>query len=134
MKKPTTMMIDDIKYVREDSIKKEEIIFTGDDSVATIMIGKPVIVSSRNEGINAGIVFLADDTGVVLMDCRRLYYHKPLNKKLSWYEGVAQSGISDDSKVSCTVEKKVIIESYSMTEASVSAYQTILNITPNAQG
>jgi hypothetical protein len=66
-------------------------------------IGKYVICRSRNEGINAGIVQDIDETGVVLQDARRLYYHKPANKEVSWYEGVAKYGISEDSKVGTAV-------------------------------
>ena len=113
-------------YVPKDSIKNETIIFTGQQTVATIMICKPVIVRSRNEGVNAGIVELADETGVVLKNARRLYYHKPKDKSLSWYEGVAMSGISDDQKVSGAVDRKVIIENYSMTEMSIEIYNQIL--------
>ena len=121
-------------YVLKDSIKNETIEFTGDETVATIMIGKPVIVRSRNEGINVGIVELADDTGVVLKNARRLYYHRPKDKSLSWYEGVAMSGISNDSRVSGTVDRKVIIEEYSMTEIkSMEVYNQILNLTPYEQ-
>lgn len=114
--------------------KTETINFTGEDTVATIMIGKPVIVRSSNEGINVGIVELADETGVVLKDARRLYYHRPKDKSLSWYEGVAESGISDNSKVSGTVTRKVIIEKYSMTEiTNIEIYNEILNLKPNEQ-
>lgn len=121
-------------YVLKGSETKDVINFTGEQTVASVMIGKPVIVRSRNEGINVGIVELADDTGVVLRDARRLYYHKPLDKNLSWYEGVAMSGISSDSKVSGTVDRKVIIEDYSMTELkSIDIYNQILNIKPNEQ-
>lgn len=122
-------------YVPKSSVKEEVINFTGEESVATIMIGKPVIVRSSNEGVNAGIVELADETGVVLKNSRRLYYHRPKDKSLSWYEGVAESGISSNSKVSGTVERKVIIEKYSMTEiASYDIYNEIINIKPNEQG
>lgn len=128
------MEINGAIYVLKDSIKNETIEFTGDETVATIMIGKPVIVRSRNEGINVGIIELADDTGVVLKNARRLYYHRPKDKSLSWYEGVAMSGISNDSKVSGTVDRKVIIEDYSMTEIkSMDIYNQILNLIPNEQ-
>ena len=110
--KPETIKIDEIEYIRKDSVKEEVINFTGEETIASIMIGKPVIVRSRNEGINVGIVELADETGVVLKNARRLYYHRPKDKSLSWYEGVAQSGISDNSRVSGTVDRKVIIEDY----------------------
>ena len=132
MSKPETIMIDDQKYVRAD--KAEVVTFTGDESIASRMIGKKVIVRSRNEGINAGIVVLADETGVELKDCRRIWYHKPKDKLLSWYEGVAVSGISEDSKVSCTVPRKTIIEDYSMTVCLDDAFISIMEATPNAQG
>lgn len=121
-------------YVPKEFAKAEVIEFTGEQSVATVMIGKAVIVRSRNEGINIGIVELADDAGVVLKNARRLYYHRPKDKSLSWYEGVAMSGISDNSKVSGTVDRKVIIEDYSMTEIKTMAiYNEILNLKPNEQ-
>jgi hypothetical protein len=77
-------------------------------------IGEPVIVRTRNEGINFGILEQADETGCVISQARRIYYHKPKDKSVAWYEGVSQSGLSDDSKVSCAVEKKYIIEDYSL--------------------
>ena len=50
-------------------------------------IGNYVIIRSRNEGINAGILIEADDTGCRLKNARRIY--KPISKdrSLSWYEG-----------------------------------------------
>lgn len=97
------------------------------------LIGDFVICRSRNEGINAGTVVELDDTGVILKDCRRIWYHKPKDKDLSWYEGVAKSGLSDDSKVSCTCEVKVIIEDYSLTLCTETAKQSIMGKVPNAQ-
>ena len=126
MSEPETLMINKVEYVRKDSAKAEVVDFTGEDSVASRMIGKAVIVRSRNEGVNAGVVVLADDTGIELKDCRRLYYHKPKDKKLAWYEGVSVSGLSDDSKVSGTVSQKIIIEDYSMTFCLPSAYKSIM--------
>ena len=46
-------------------------------SITDSAIGKFVIVRSRNEGVNAGTLRAADDTGVILEDCRRIWYHKP---------------------------------------------------------
>ena len=133
MSTPETTMIDNVKYVREDSIKTEIVTFDGPESIASRMIGKKVIVRSSNEGINAGIVVLADETGIELKECRRIYYHRPKDRNLSWYEGVAVSGISDDSIVSGTVGRKVIIEKYSMTLCSDEAYKSIMEAKPNAQ-
>ena len=95
-------------------------------------VGKYVIVRSRNEGINAGKILELDDTGVILEDARRLYYHKPANKELSWYEGVALEGLSKDSKVGAEVTK-LIIEDYSITVCSKDAEKSIRGAKTNAQ-
>lgn len=95
-------------------------------------IGKYVICRTRNEGVNAGEVIALDETGVILKDARRLYYHKPADAKLSWYEGVAISGVSDDSKLSAPVEK-VIIEDYSLTVCTEKAKSSIISAKNNEQ-
>lgn len=128
---PKTIKINEVEYVQKGS--QEVVNFTGEETLASRMIGKKVIVRTRNEGINAGIVVLADDTGVELKECRRIWYHKPLDKSVSWYEGIAMTGISKDSKVSCTVNSKVIIEDYSMTLCTDEAFETIMELNPNGQ-
>lgn len=136
MNHPETIKIDEIYYRREDTIpmSPEAVIFTGEESVATRMIGKNVIVRTRNEGINAGEVVFADSSGVELKNCRRIWYHKPKDKSVCWYEGVAKTGLSSDSKVSCTVSSKVIIEDYSMTLCTSEAFKSIMEKIPHAQG
>jgi hypothetical protein len=133
-----TLTINDVEYVRKDSIKQAEplsttVVVKEGDSVATAFVGKFVIVRSRNEGINAGTVEAADNTGIVLKDCRRLYYHRPSDTKLSWYEGVAVTGLSNNSKCSGTVGHKAIVEDYSITECTPAAEASIMEHTPNAQ-
>ena len=91
-------------------------------------IGKYVICRTRNEGINFGKVKDIDSTGVVLSSARRIYYHKPKDSSVSWYEGVSKSGLSNDSKISCLTEK-VIIEDYSLTVCTDEAIESILNKT-----
>lgn len=90
-------------------------------------IGKYVIVRSRNEGINAGFVKALDSTGIILQEARRIWYHKPKDRKTAWYEGVALSGLSEDSKISAAVEEKVIVEDYSLTLCSTDAKTSISN-------
>lgn len=102
------------------------------DVLGSRFVGKYVIVRSRNEGINAGKVLELDDTGVILEDARRLYYHKPANKELSWYEGVALEGLSKDSKVGAEVTK-LIIEDYSITVCTKDAEKSIRGAKTNAQ-
>ncbi len=95
-------------------------------------IGKYVICRTRNEGVNAGRVVRLDETGVVLENSRRLYYHKPLNKNVSWYEGVAQSGLSNNSKVGAAVTK-IIVEDYSLTLCTKTAEKSISKAKDNEQ-
>lgn len=65
-------------------------------------------------------------------DARRLYYHKPVNKNASWYEGVAAYGISVDSKVGTAVEK-LIVEDYSLTICTAEAEKSIRGAKDNVQ-
>jgi len=101
--------------------------------VAGTMIGKYAIIRSRNEGINAGTIIAADGTGVVLKDARRLWHHRPADKSESWYEGVAKTGLSPESKVSGTVSLKAIIEDYSITLCTDKARASIEGASTHAQ-
>lgn len=87
-------------------------------------IGHYVLVRSRNEGINAGFVVAADETGIVLSEARRIWYHRPADET-AWYEGVANSGLRHDSKISAAVIEKVIVENYSITVCSAEAEKSI---------
>jgi hypothetical protein len=95
-------------------------------------IGRYVLVRSRNEGINAGVVVAADATGVVLAECRRIWYHRPADET-SWYEGVANSGLHPSSKISAAVCEKVIVEDYSITICSAAAEKSIREFPANEQ-
>ena len=95
-----------------------------DIAIHSRYIGKYVIVRSRNEGINAGEVVMADSTGIVLKEARRVWYHRPADET-AWYEGVANSGLRHDSKISAAVSEKAIIEDYSVILCSSSAEESI---------
>jgi hypothetical protein len=95
-------------------------------------VGQYVICRTRNEGINAGKVIDCDETGVILEDSRRLYHHKPADKTLSWYEGVALEGLSRDSKIGAEVEK-VIVEDYSLTVCTEKSEKSIRSAKANEQ-
>jgi hypothetical protein len=94
-------------------------------SIFKSAIGKYVIIRSRNEGVNAGKLIAADETGCVIKNARRLWYSKPADPKQAWYEGVANSGLHSESKVSPKVNRKYIVEDYSITECSVDAAKSI---------
>lgn len=106
---------------------------TAGATVAANMIGKYAIIRSRNEGINAGVIVAADHTGVILENARRIWYHKPADKSESWYEGVANTGLSLDSKVSGAVAQKAIIEDYSVTICTDVARKSIEAAPAHAQ-
>lgn len=124
----------DINEMKFGDILKISPMFNGakPNSLLDRYVGKYVICRTRNEGINAGEVVALDDTGVILKDARRLYYHKPLDKSISWYEGVAISGISQDSKIGAPVEK-AIIEDYSLTVCTDLAKLSITSAKTNEQ-
>ena len=88
-------------------------------------IGKYVLIRSRNEGINAGVLKDADETGCVLTNARRLWHHHPKDTGQSWYEGVANSGLSDNSRISSAVSEKHIVEDYSITVCTETAEKSI---------
>lgn len=106
---------------------------TAGATVAANMIGKYAIIRSRNEGINAGLIVAADHTGVIIENARRIWYHKPADKSESWYEGVANTGLSSDSKVSGAVAQKAIIEDYSVTVCTDVARKSIEAAPTHAQ-
>lgn len=105
----------------------------GGGMISRHAMGKYVIVRSRSEGINAGEVVEADETGVVLSNARRLWHHKPKVSLESWYEGVANHGLSDDSRLSGVVGMKVIVEDYSLTICTSEARQSIEAAVAHAQ-
>ena len=96
-------------------------------------IGKKVIVRSRNEGVNFGEVVACDATGIVLKNARRLWYHKPADTLQSWYEGVANTGVSSDSRLSASVAEKAIIEQYGITICTDVAIKSIEGAKTNEQ-
>ena len=98
-----------------------------ESTILNDVIGKYVICRTRNEGINCGKVLQADDTGVVLECARRIYYHKPKDSSVSWYEGVATTGLHSDSKISGETPKKYIIEDYSLTLCTDVAEKSLRN-------
>ena len=100
-------------------------------SIYSDFVGKYVICRSYNEGVNFGKVEKLDHTGVILSECRRLYYFKPLDSSKSWYEGVAKSGLSSEAKIS-TVGEKLICEKYSLTLCSNESVENIKNFKDNA--
>lgn len=125
------VMIDGVEYVKKSEIN---IIENFDNSNLTAcVIEKYAIVRSYNEGVNFGKVVAADETGIVLSDCRRLWHHYPLDTKLSWYEGVALSGLATQSKISAPVPLKIIVEKYSIILTTKVAAKSIMEFPTHGQ-
>lgn len=103
---------------------KEEILQGNIKNCIEKLIGEYVIVRTLNEGVNAGYLVAADDTGCVVREARRLHYHGPKDKRLAWYEGVSQSGLADNCVVSCKT-LKIIVEDYSLTVCTDQARKSI---------
>lgn len=128
------MNIDDMKLGDLKAIAK---MFNGNQEEPTLTdkaIGKYVIVRTRNEGLNCGVLMAADETGCVLNDARRLWYSKPKDLELSWYEGVAESGLHPDSRISGKVQTKYIIEDYSITVCSDAGEKSLIEAKTHGQG
>jgi hypothetical protein len=84
MSKPETMMIDDVKYVRADSI----------NNIADPVDGMQYcIIRCRNAGVHAGFVKERNGAEVTLLQSRRLW--KWFGKTLS---GLALYGTDDSSR------------------------------------
>lgn len=127
------MNIDDLTYGELKQIAGMFSARNNKSNLLSEMIGKYVIVRSRNEGINAGFVKAADETGVLLRQARRIWYHKPKDSSVSWYEGVALTGLSSESKISCQVEEKAIIEDYSISICTDVARASIIEMKAHEQ-
>ena len=127
------MELDNIKKTLEDINELKSLIIGIDDnkkscktsSLFDDIIGKYVIVRTYSEGVNAGYVKQADETGIILTKCRRLKYHHPFDEQQAWYEGVANFGLGNNSQVSPIVEQKIIVEKYSITIVSEKAKKSI---------
>lgn len=88
-------------------------------------IGSYVIVRSYNEGLNAGFLVEADETGCIIEQARRIWRSRSKNPGPSWYEGIAQNGLDQTAIVSCAVKNKIIVERYSLTVCTAEAQASI---------
>ena len=116
------MNIDDLAMGQVKEINK---VLTGGEEEVPAPIGEYVIVRSRVEGVNAGSLISAGRGWCVLKDVRRLWYFEPKNPLLSWYEGVAISGVNAKSRLSSAVPNKIIVEDYSITPCTKEAAESI---------
>lgn len=97
------------------------------------MLGKYVIVRCRDAGVHAG--YLESYTGreCVLTAARRLWEHRPLDKALSWYEGVAVSGLDAHSKCSGEVSRRHLTENCDIVRCTKEAEDNIRGFATHGQ-
>ena len=125
-----------IKQVREIALLVGGMMGSKEDSTRSICErykGKYVLVRSRMSGINAGVVVEADHTGIILEDARRLWHHRPKEDNECWYEGVANHGLRDDSRISGVSQEKAIIEDYEVIICSSAAEESIRSFKAHKQ-
>lgn len=101
-----TIKIDEIEYVRKDSIQQPQ--DTPDAPFKERMKGKPVIARCRDAGVHFGYYVSHEGREVELVSSRRLWYWECL--KGHTLSGVALHGIKKDSKVAGTVESILLPE------------------------
>lgn len=88
------------------------------------MIGDYVIVRCRDAGVHAGYLVDYEGREVVLKDSRRLWYWKCANNQHS-LSGVANEGITSDSKIPAVIEKAVLPEACEILSTTNKAKKSI---------
>ena len=88
--------------------------------------GKYVISRSSNAGVIFGKITNMGDGFIELKNARRIWRPISNDKSLSWYEGVAVSGLCPEKGViSGKVRYKLIVEAYEVTSCSKSAIKKL---------
>jgi hypothetical protein len=97
MSKPETMMIDNVRYIREDSVKETPKLNTDNY----------VIIRSRDSGVHAGYLKSRDGSEVVLESARRIWYWKGAAS----LSELAMRGSADPSqcRVPCAVAEITVL-------------------------
>ena len=119
MSAPETISIDNVKYVREDSIKRNQPAISTDGLQA-------VIVRSQSAGVFAGYLKEQKERVVTLHDCRRLWY---------WSGAFTLSEIANDGvskpkqcKFSCCVDTHIILDASEIIPMTQSAAESVFGV------
>lgn len=95
-------------------------------------IGKWVIARTRVAGIIFGKVISLGIGFVELKSARRV--HRPISqdRSLSWYEGVAQSGLCEaNGRISGKMKRKLLVEDYELNLCSIESIQSLKKFKTN---
>ena len=117
MGKPETMMIDDVKYVREDSIKQQAEKVDGLEYA---------IIRTRMHGVVAGYVKSYKQGEITVLNSRRIWYFKGCQT----LEEMAVYGTTDIENCNITpvAPKTTIVEDFSIIYASEKCRKQIAGI------
>ena len=96
------------------------------ESIHAPFIGKYVIVRTHDAGVHAGILAASNGRECVLHEARRLWQWKPAAGM--WLDGVANSGLHTESRISEPVAERLLTEDCEITVCTPQAEQSIRNI------
>ena len=116
-----TIKIDEVEYVRKDSIQQPQ--ETPDAPFKERMKGKPVIARCRDAGVHFGYYVSHEGREVELVNSRRLWYWEC--QKGHSLSGVALHGIKKNSKVAGTVESILLSEFCELIPCTIEAAVSI---------
>ena len=92
-------------------------------TAADPLIGRYVIVRCRDAGVHSGFLESRNGRECVLTQSRRLWYWKPAKGK--WLNGIANSGLHKDSKISDPVSRIALTEDCELIECNAVAEKSI---------
>ena len=117
--KPASIMIDDVKYVREDSVSQKEINTDGLPAV---------IVRSPSAGVFAGYLVEQKERVVKLLGCRRIWYWSGAFT----LSEMSKDGVSkpNDCKFSDIVDEHLILDASEVIYMTQKSAKQIFSIPP----
>lgn len=122
MDTPNTLKIDDVEYVRADSISAPVEVESAEDFKASL-IGTPVIARCKQAGVHFGTLVSWEGEEALLINARRLWYWKCL--KGHTLNAVANYGLHKDSKIPAAVSKIVLTDACELIPVTPQAAESI---------
>ena len=96
--------------------------------MAETMVGKYVLVRCRDAGVHSGILESYSGRECVLSDSRRLWYWKTKPESGAFLSGVAQNGLSAESKIGEAVARIILTENCEIIACTPEAARSIMEL------
>lgn len=125
MTKPQTLKIDDVAYVRADSVPAPIEVESPNDFKESL-IGTPVIARCKQAGVHFGTLVNYEGQEALLINVRRLWYWKCI--KGHTLNAVANYGLHSDSKIPAPVSRIVLTDCYELIPVTPQAAESISSI------